>query len=131
MLVREPDNVKWQNPEGYPFEFHHVDGTEESLVVPTAKGNENSKKNKKEINRVVSDELVVCRFCSSVSTLVQFLPSKPNSFVSAKHKNMHELSPLGFGTKLLHLRDLQIVPFICWVFLTTQYQYVITLLQNW
>ena len=116
MLEREPDNVKWQNPKGYPFEFHHVDGTEESLVVSTGKGNENSKKNRKEINKVVSDELVVCRFCSSVSTLVQFLPTNPNSFVYAKHKNMRELSPLGFGTKSLHLRDLQIVPFICCCF---------------
>ena len=113
MLKREPDNVKWQNPEGYPFEFHHVDGTEESLVVTTRKGNENSKKNRKEINRVVSDELVVCRFCSSVSTLVQFLPSKPNSFVSAKHENMHELSPLALAQNHFIYRDLQIVPFIC------------------
>ena len=51
---RRPDKVTWPNGDRYPFEFHHVEGIEESLVVSTDQGNENSKKNKKEINKVVS-----------------------------------------------------------------------------
>ena len=54
VLNREPDNVKWPNGNSHPFVFHHVEGKEESLVVTTNQGNENSKKNKKEIAKVVS-----------------------------------------------------------------------------
>ena len=51
---RKPDKVKWPSGAKYPFKFHHVEGIEESLVVSTEQGNENSKKNQKEVNKVVS-----------------------------------------------------------------------------
>ena len=54
VLRRTPDNVTWPNGDGFPFAFHHVEGIEESLVVSTDQGNENSKKNQKEIAKVVS-----------------------------------------------------------------------------
>ena len=53
VLRREPDNVTWPNGDNYPFAFHHVEGEEEALVVTTEQGNQNSKKNKKEIKKVV------------------------------------------------------------------------------
>ncbi|CAB4015333.1 Hypothetical predicted protein, partial [Paramuricea clavata] len=53
VLDRKPDNVKWPNGNSFPFVFHHVEGIEESLVVTTGQGNENSKKNQKEIAKVV------------------------------------------------------------------------------
>ena len=53
VLHREPDNVTWSNGDNYPFAFHHVEGEEEALVVTTEQGNQNSKKNKKEIEKVV------------------------------------------------------------------------------
>lgn len=37
-----------------PFAFGHVEGTTVSLVVSTAKGNENSRANKEEMETVVS-----------------------------------------------------------------------------
>lgn len=55
--ARIPDYVTWPNGTRYPFVFHHVDGIEESLVVTTDQGNENSKKNQKEIAKVVSRSL--------------------------------------------------------------------------
>ena len=54
VLRRKPDQVTWPNGEGYPFVFHHVEGVDESLIVSTDQGNENSKKNQKEIERAVS-----------------------------------------------------------------------------
>jgi hypothetical protein len=54
---RTPDNVTWPNGDRFPFVFHHVEGIEESLVVTTDRGNENSKKNQKEIEKVVSNAL--------------------------------------------------------------------------
>ena len=55
---RQPDNVKiWPKGGNYPFVFYNVEGKEESLVVSTDQGNENSKKNQKEIRKVVSDVL--------------------------------------------------------------------------
>lgn len=53
VLSRQPDNVTWPNGDSYPFAFHHVEGEEEALVVTTEQGNQNSKKNKKEITKVV------------------------------------------------------------------------------
>ena len=50
---RDPDNVTWPNGDSYPFAFHHVEGLEEALVVTTEQGNQNSKKNQKEIEKVV------------------------------------------------------------------------------
>ena len=50
---REPDNVTWRNGDSYPFAFHHVEGVEETLIVNTDQGNQNSKKNQKEIEKVV------------------------------------------------------------------------------
>ena len=69
---RKPDKVTWPNGNSYPFEFHHVEGIEESLVVSTEKGNENSKKNQKEVDKVVSEYihgLVVCSTSSVVKPL--------------------------------------------------------------
>ena len=50
---RDPDNVTWPNGDSYPFAFHHVEGVEEALVVTTEQGNQNSKKNQEEIEKVV------------------------------------------------------------------------------
>lgn len=50
---RQPDNVTWPNGDSYPFAFHHVEGVEETLIVTTDQGNQNSKKNQKEIEKVV------------------------------------------------------------------------------
>ena len=49
----DPDNVTWPNGDSYPFAFHHVEGVEEALVVTTEQGNQNSKKNQEEIEKVV------------------------------------------------------------------------------
>ena len=49
----DPDNVTWPNGNSYPFAFHHVEGVEEALVVTTEQGNQNSKKNQEEIEKVV------------------------------------------------------------------------------
>ena len=48
--------MKWPNGDKYPFVFHHVEGDEESLIVTTDQGNQNSKKNQKEIEKVVSND---------------------------------------------------------------------------
>ena len=50
---RDPDSVTWPNGDSYPFAFHHVEGVEEALVVTTEQGNQNSKKNQEEIEKVV------------------------------------------------------------------------------
>ena len=50
---RQPDNITWPNGDSYPFAFHHVEGVEETLIVTTDQGNQNSKKNQKEIEKVV------------------------------------------------------------------------------
>ena len=50
--------MKWPNGDRYPFVFHHVEGIEESLIVATDQGNENSKKNQKEIEKVVSSDFI-------------------------------------------------------------------------
>ena len=50
---RQPDNVTWPNGDSYPFAFYHVEGVEETLIVTTDQGNQNSKKNQKEIEKVV------------------------------------------------------------------------------
>ena len=59
VLNRTPVDVTWPNGDRYPFAFHHVEGTEETLVVTTDRGNENSKKNQEEIEKVVSDVLYI------------------------------------------------------------------------
>lgn len=51
---RKPDQYKWPNGNSFPFAFNHVEGHEESLIISTDKGNENSKKNEKEIKEAVS-----------------------------------------------------------------------------
>ena len=62
--TRTPDNVSWPNGDRYPFVFHHVEGIEESLVVSTDQGNENSKKNQQEVFKVVSIEIQFFCNCS-------------------------------------------------------------------
>ena len=74
MKERRPDKVTWPNGDRYPFEFHHVEGIEESSVVSTDQGNEKSKKNKKEVDRVVSEHihgLVVCSTNSVVELRIR------------------------------------------------------------
>ncbi|XP_028391332.1 LOW QUALITY PROTEIN: uncharacterized protein LOC114516140 [Dendronephthya gigantea] len=51
--LRKPDNVSWPNGDRFPFVFHHVEGVEEFLVVPTEQGNERSQKNQKEVDKAV------------------------------------------------------------------------------
>ena len=70
VLNRTPDKIQWPGWNIYPFQFYHVEGTEKSLIVSTKQGNENSKKNEKEIAKVVSGvlqkltiEIWEIRFC--------------------------------------------------------------------
>lgn len=43
----------WPKGTDFPFVFYHVVGKEESLVISTDQGNENSKRNRKEISKAV------------------------------------------------------------------------------
>lgn len=52
--VDQPSSVLRIGDKVAPFVFGHIEGTTVSLVVNTAKGNENSKTNKEERETVVS-----------------------------------------------------------------------------
>ena len=74
--ARKPDKVTWPNGDSYPFEFYHVEGIEESLVVSTDQGNENSKKNQKEVNKVVMCIYIWISHYYSPESQVQFQPTR-------------------------------------------------------
>lgn len=51
--VEQPNSIICVEDKSMPIVFGHIEGTTISLIVSTAKGNENSKANKEEKNRVV------------------------------------------------------------------------------
>lgn len=52
--MEQPVSTLRAGERGLPFVFGHIEGTTVSLVVSTAKGNENSRANKEEMETVVS-----------------------------------------------------------------------------